>query len=70
MNIRTTTDPMTLHDVNPFVGQQSCVYEGDGENDVEIYFESERTRRDYLDLHPHDPKILAGNDDEDYVAEG
>ena len=70
MFIRTTTDPMTLHDVKPLPDQQSCLFEGDAENGLEIYFESEQTRRDYMDLQPHDPKILVGNDDEDYVAEG
>jgi hypothetical protein len=60
---------MTLHDV-PDPEHHPCLFEGDGENGVEIYFESEQTRRDYMDLLPHDPKILAGNDDEDYVAEG
>jgi hypothetical protein len=69
MVIRTTTDPMTLHDV-PDPEHHPCLFEGDGENGVEIYFESEQTRRAYMDLHPHDPKILAGNDDENYVAEG
>jgi hypothetical protein len=44
MIIRTTTDPMTLPGVNPVVGQQLCAYEGDGENGVEIYFQSEQTR--------------------------
>jgi hypothetical protein len=33
-------------------------------------FESEETRRDYMNLHPHAPKILEGSDAEDYVAEG
>ena len=69
MFIRTTTDPMTLHDV-PDPEHHPCLFEGDGENGVEIYFESEQTRHDYMDLHPHDPKVLAGNDDENYVAEG
>jgi hypothetical protein len=69
MVIRTTTDPMTLHDV-PDPEHHPCLFEGDGENGVEIYFESEQTRRAYMDLHPHDPKILAGNDDDNYVAEG
>ena len=70
MIIRTTTDPMTLHDVAPLPDQQPCLFEGDVDNGVEIYFESEQTRRAYMDLHPHDPKVLAGNDAEDYVAEG
>ena len=44
--------------------------EGDRENGLEIHFESEASRREYLDLQPHDPKILSSNDSEDYVAEG
>lgn len=69
MIIRTTTDPMTLHDVTQ-LDQHPSLFEGDAENGLEIHFESEQTRRDYMNLRPHDPKILAGNDDEDYVAEG
>jgi hypothetical protein len=69
MNIRTTTDPITARDVtNPT--EHPCVYEGDGENGIEIYFESDQTRQDYVNLKPHDPKILIGNDSADYVAEG
>jgi hypothetical protein len=70
MIIRTTTDPMTLHDVKPLPDQHPCLFEGDDENGLEIYFESEQTRREYMELHPHDPKILAGKDDENYVPEG
>ncbi|MGD2083908.1 MAG: hypothetical protein PVF91_13170 [Chromatiales bacterium] len=69
MNIRTTTDPMTLHDV-PDPEEHPFLYEGDGENGLEIFFESEETRQAYLDLKPHDPLILEGNDSDDYVAEG
>ncbi|WP_455210244.1 hypothetical protein [Kaarinaea lacus] len=69
MNIRTTTDPITLRDVID-TENHPCIYEGDGDNGVEIYFESDQTRSDYLTLEPHDPKILMGNDSEDYVAEG
>ena len=69
MIIRTTTDPMTMNEVTS-PSEHPCVYEGDGENGLEIYFESEQTRQDYLDLQPHDPKILKGDDSEDYVAEG
>ena len=69
MFIRTTTDPMTLRDVSPST-QHPRLFEGDRENGLEIHFESEASRREYLDLHPHDPKILSSNDSEDYVAEG
>jgi hypothetical protein len=69
MIIRTTTDPITLQDVsNP--EQHPCLYEGDGENGLEIYFESENTKQMYLDMEMEDIKVLAGNDSEDYVAEG
>ena len=69
MLIRTTHDPMTDHDV-PSPEQHPCVYEGDGDNGIVIYFESEQSRQEYLDLQPHDPKILQGSDSEEYVAEG
>jgi hypothetical protein len=69
MNIRTTTDPITLHDV-PNPEQHPCLYEGDGENGLEIYFESEETKQMYLDMELEDIKVVAGNDTDDYIAEG
>lgn len=69
MNIRTTTDPITLNDV-PNPEMHPCVYEGDGENGVEIYFESEATKQVYLNMELEDRKVLVGNDTDDYVAEG
>jgi hypothetical protein len=60
---------MTLNDVTS-LSQHPSLFEGDAENGLEIHFESEQTRRDYINLKPHDPKILAGSDAEDYVAEG
>ena len=69
MLIRTTTDPMTLNDV-PSPEKQPTLLEGDSENGLRIYFESEETRQEYIDLTAHDPLILEGNDSEDYVAEG
>jgi hypothetical protein len=69
MNIRTTTDPITLQEVsNP--EQHPCLYEGDGENGVEIYFESEATKQLYLDMELPDRKVVEGNDTDDYWAEG
>ncbi|MCG6970548.1 MAG: hypothetical protein LJE85_12350 [Gammaproteobacteria bacterium] len=44
--------------------------EGDAENGIEIYFESDQPRSDYVSLKPHALKILVGDDSEDYVAEG
>lgn len=69
MLIRTTTDPITLRDVKD-PESHPCVFEGDGENGIEIYFESEESRRIYLDMELEDKKVLQGNDSEDYVAEG
>ena len=69
MIIRTTTDPITLHDV-PNPEQHPCVFEGDGDNGIEIYFENEQSRQTYLDMELEDKKVLQGNDTEDYVAEG
>ncbi len=69
MFIRTTTDPMTLRDVTD-LDRHPCLIEGDTENGLEIHFESEASRREYLALQPHNPKVLPSNDSEDYVAEG
>ena len=71
MNIRTTTDPITLRDV-PDPEQHPCLYEGDGENGIEIYFETEETKRLYMDMEMEmgRHKVIAGNDSDDYVAEG
>jgi hypothetical protein len=71
MNIRTTTDPITLRDV-PNPEQHPCLYEGDGEHGIEIYLESEENRQFYMDmdLEMGGNKVIAGNDSDDYVAEG
>ncbi|EGW54570.1 hypothetical protein QQ73_05045 [Candidatus Endoriftia persephone str. Guaymas] len=69
MHIRTTTDPITLHEVrNPEM--HPCVYEGDGDNGLEIYFETEANKRTYLAMELEDRKVVQGNDSDDYVAEG
>ncbi|MES9833919.1 MAG: hypothetical protein ABW139_16910 [Candidatus Thiodiazotropha sp. DIVDIV] len=69
MNIRTTMDPVTLHEVsNP--EEHPCLYEGDGENGVEIFFENEETKRIYMDMELEDRKIVCGNDTDDYIPEG
>ena len=69
MIIRTTTDPISLNEVlNP--ESHPCVYDGDGENGLEIYFENEANKQTYLDMELEDRKVLVGNDTDDYVAEG
>jgi len=69
MHIRSTTDPITLNDV-PDPEHHPCLYEGDGEDGLEIYFESEETKRMYMDMELADRKVLVGNDTDDYVAQG
>jgi hypothetical protein len=69
MMTRTTTDPISLRDVpNPEL--HPCVYEGDGENGIAIYFESEQNRLEYLLIKVGGNIVLKGDDSEDYVAEG
>ena len=50
----STTDPMTLNDV-PDPEGHPYVIEGSGEGALKIYFESEETKRAYLEVaieHP------------------
>ena len=69
MHIRTTLDPISLREV-PDPENHPCLYEGDGENGLEIYFETEEHKQMYMDMELEDKKVLVGNDTEDYVAEG
>lgn len=69
MVIRTTTDPITLHDV-PHPESHPCVREGEGGNILEIYFENEENKQAYLAMELADHKVIRGSDSEDYVAEG
>lgn len=69
MHIRSTLDPISLRDV-PNPEEHPCLYEGDGDNGVEIYFENEDNLQQYIDMKLEDKKILVGNDSDDYVAEG
>jgi hypothetical protein len=69
MIIRTTTDPISLHDV-PNPEQHPCVFEGEGDNGIEIFFENEENRQAYLAMSLEERKVLKGNSAEDYIAEG
>lgn len=71
MIIRVTTDPMTQHEVSS-PETHPCVYDGDGENGLEIYFESEQSKQEYLNWDKDDDHkiVLKGNSSADYVAEG
>lgn len=53
MHIRTTTDPISLHEV-PDPENHPCLYEGDGENGLEIYFENEENRKIYMEMEVED----------------
>jgi hypothetical protein len=44
MNIRTTMAPITLREVSD-VESCPCLYEGDSDKGIEIYFERETTKR-------------------------
>ena len=69
MIIRTTTDPISLVEVTD-PENHPCVYDGDGENGLEIYFENEENRQIYLDMKNDGNIVLKGDDSDDYVAEG
>jgi hypothetical protein len=50
----STTDPITLNDVlNPET--HPYVIEGEGDNALKIYFESEQTKREYLEIAVEHP---------------
>ena len=69
MIIRTTTDPISSREVlDP--QNHPCVYDGDGENGLEIYFETEDNRQEYLNMKMESTIVLKGDDSEDYIAEG
>lgn len=69
MNVRTTVDPISGNEVSN-ITMAPCVYDGDGDNGIEIYFENEQDRETYLELGNDHAIALQGNDSEDYVAEG
>lgn len=69
MIIRTTTDPISNQDVSD-PEDHPCVYDGDGDNGLEIYFESEENRQAYLNMKIDSQIVLQGDDSDDYVAEG
>ena len=68
MIIRTTTDPISLKE-EPNPENHPCVYEGDGEHGIEIYFENEKNRQLYLQTKLEGNIVLQGNNSDDYVAE-
>ena len=69
MNRRTTVDPISGHEVTN-LETAPWVYDGDGDNGIEIYFENEADRQAYLQPGNDHGISLMGNDSDDYVAEG
>ena len=73
MHIRVTTDPVSLNDVTD-PESHPCIYQGDGNNGLEIYFETESNRDQFLAWeHDHENDemiILRGDDSDNYIAEG
>jgi hypothetical protein len=50
----STTDPITLNDVTD-PESHPYVIEGEGPNAIKIYFESEATKQEYLDISVEHP---------------
>lgn len=50
----STTDPITGNDVTD-LANAPFVIEGTGESALKVYFESEQTRREYLDIELEHP---------------
>ena len=71
MHIRITTDPISMLDVQD-PDMHPCLYDGDGDNGLEIYFENEQNMQEYMAWKQDDDTqiTLHGDDSEEYVAEG
>lgn len=73
MHIRITQDPITLNEV-PNPESHPCLYEGNGTDGLEIYFENEANRDAFIawqhEQDTDDSITLMGNDSNDYIAEG
>jgi hypothetical protein len=69
MNILCTMDPISWNEVTNLDGAP-CLYEGDGENGIAIYFENEVDLEIYRTLGQDHRIVLQGDDSDDYIAEG
>ncbi len=65
----STTDPISLHDVNDLAGKPYLV-EGTPDNDLTIYFENEVNRHEYEDIPVERPSNDYSHDVGDNVTEG
>jgi hypothetical protein len=50
----STTDPITLRDVTD-LDNHPFIVEGEGDTAIKIYFESEETKREYMDIAVEHP---------------
>ncbi len=50
----STTDPITLNDI-PDPENHPYVIEGEGDSALKIYFESEKTKKEYMDIAVEHP---------------
>lgn len=57
--ITTTLDPISLNDVTD-IENAPYVIEGEGQNALKIYFESEENKREYLDTPVHGSDGISG----------
>lgn len=55
----STLDPMSLNDVKD-VEAAPYVVEGEGDNAIKIYFESEQNKTDYLEMEMHGAEDTSG----------
>jgi len=70
MIIRTTTDPISQHEVAQ-PESHPCMFMGDGDNGIEVYFENEANCQTFIAFanEASHPLVIGGNDTDDYVAE-
>jgi YHS domain-containing protein len=57
--ITTTLDPISLKDVTD-IENAPYVVEGEGQNSLKIYFESEHNKREYLNMPIHGSDGMSG----------
>jgi hypothetical protein len=55
----STLDPMSLNDVQD-IDNAPYVIDGDGDNAIKIYFESEQSKTEYLELEMHSADGTSG----------
>jgi len=57
--ITTTVDPISMNDVTD-LENAPYVIEGEGDNTLRIYFESEENKQEYLDIPIHGSDDMSG----------